>query len=191
MGSKLSVRNNTESNISSMCNVSSRSSISSVTNTTNISYISKNQNRVGNIFNYTKINPSSDSEKSSIYNFSKNLSPNNYLNNIRMKNMLKKKSKVKKNLFLKKEYMSNVDTCVDENDIGSFTLSNNINKREQISNDSLNEKNEINGIHKLKEVNSNKLSNKNLNNNKYEDNIQNVVHDHLDDTIFDDKKNKK
>ncbi|SOV16140.1 tubulin--tyrosine ligase, putative [Plasmodium sp. gorilla clade G2] len=186
MGSKLNIRNNTESNISSMCNVSSRSNISSVTNTTNISYISKNQNREVNIFNYTKKNyPSSDSEKSSTYNFNKNISPNNYLNNIRMKNMLKKKSKVKKNLFLKKEYMSNVDTCVDENDIGSFTLSNNLNKREQNSNDSLNDKNEINAIHNLKEVNSNKLSNKNLNDIKYEDNIQNVVQDNLDD---DEKK---
>ncbi|SOV78318.1 tubulin--tyrosine ligase, putative, partial [Plasmodium sp. gorilla clade G3] len=180
MGSKLNVRNNTESNISSMCNISSRSNISSVTNTTTISYISKNQNREANIFNYTN-NPSSDSEKSSTYNFSKRTFPNTYLNNIKMKNMLKKKSKVKTNLFLKKEYMSNVDTCVDENDIGSFTLSNNINKGEQISNDSLNEKNEINGIHKLEEVNSNKLSNKNLDVMKYEDNIKNVFYDNLDD----------
>ncbi|SBS92237.1 tubulin--tyrosine ligase, putative [Plasmodium ovale curtisi] len=35
-------------------------------------------------------------------------------------------SKVKKGLFLKKENMSNIDTCVDENDIGSFSLSNNV-----------------------------------------------------------------
>ncbi|GAW81232.1 tubulin--tyrosine ligase [Plasmodium gonderi] len=37
---------------------------------------------------------------------------------------IKKKGKTKNNVYLKKENMSNVDTCVDENDIGSFSLSN-------------------------------------------------------------------
>ncbi|KJP85305.1 hypothetical protein AK88_05059 [Plasmodium fragile] len=41
-----------------------------------------------------------------------------------MNREIKRKVKTKNDLFLKKENMSIVDTCVDENDIGSFSLSN-------------------------------------------------------------------
>ncbi|ETB57430.1 hypothetical protein YYC_04328 [Plasmodium yoelii 17X] len=53
---------------------------------------------------------------------------NRNLTNIDINNFIKKKngSKKKKKLFLKKEIMSNVETCVDENDIDSFSLSSNV-----------------------------------------------------------------
>ncbi|SCM04066.1 tubulin--tyrosine ligase, putative [Plasmodium chabaudi adami] len=113
---------------------------------------------------------------------------NKNLTNIDINNFIKKNNgaKKKKKLFLKKENMSNVDTCVDENDIGSFSLSSNVKndvsknenlmKEDKTEMENRGEKREVgkkeyedSKIIKTNELNKNEKTKKEWNKNKNDD----------------------
>ncbi|CRH00342.1 tubulin--tyrosine ligase, putative [Plasmodium relictum] len=86
-----------------------------------------------------------NSGSDSINNCRNNSLTNSMVNNVRINNMTRQKNKIKRSLFLKKENMSNIDTCVDENDIDSFSSSNNIDIDEEEKDNLLNlDKSEVN-----------------------------------------------